>query len=313
MKNIVILGATSHIAKNLIIRFPETDFNIYLFARNLENVKKFVKNNNIKKGFLYDNFNNFFKKKFDIIINCIGAGSISKLNGDFTTYFKLTERFDNLIIEYLEKINNRALYISFSSGAVYGNDFFEPVTEKTFFCIEPNKVKWSDIYSIVRLYSESKHRMYSHLNIIDLRLFSFFSRFIDLDDEYFMCSVIKALLKKETLKIDNTNIVRDYIHPEDLFNIILACIDKKGNFAIDISSASPINKFKILESFCKEFGLKYEIVKNFKSPSATGFKMNYFSTLKSSILPCYTKYSSIETLVSETKQLLEIKCKENRY
>ena len=62
--NIAIMGASSHIAKNLIIRFAAAaDNHLTLFCRNAQSVAEFVccnaKNGNIRIVTGYDEFNDF--------------------------------------------------------------------------------------------------------------------------------------------------------------------------------------------------------------------------------------------------------------
>ena len=280
--NIVIMGATSHIAKGLSDRFLHRgDSHLYLFARSAEILQQFLVTIGIRGNGNYTicpDYQAFSSFSYDAIINCVGVETRNKHNCDFTRYFTVTEEFDGLAISYLENNNPDALYISFSSGAVYGRGFSSPADE---FCgnhLRVNQVVPEDYYGIVRINAEAKHRAHSDLRIIDLRIFSYFSRYINLADGYFITDVMEAILNNKMLVTDSTNIVRDYLHPEDLFAMIIKCIHAgKINRAIDVNSSRPVAKQEILEYFSASYGLKYEKRSFSENASATGAKRNYYS------------------------------------
>lgn len=253
--NIAIWGATSHIAKGLIHNFGDKE-TLHPFNRG--------------------EYDYLHMTELDVIINCVGVGTNPKPK---TKYFTVTEKFDNLAINYLKK-HSECLYISFSSGVVH----------------RPT----SSDYATVRLYAEAKHRAFKNLNIVDLRLYSYFSRWINLDDNYFMCDVIKALLNNQTLVTYQFDIIRDFIHPEDLFKVVKSLLGKKKvNRAIEVASSKPINKWEVLDYFKKEYGLKYG-VHNIMIGSATGEKPNYVPPKRN---PKHK--ASLQTIKEEAKWLLK--------
>lgn len=255
---------------------------------------------------IHESYNDFLKSSYDVVINCIGVGTMNKLRGNYTKYFTVTEEYDNLSIGYLSDIHPDALYISFSSGAVYGREYSAPVEENTRNCIRVNHIAPEDYYAIARLNAETKHRAFKDLRIIDLRIFSYFSRFIDLTDGYFITDVLNCILNKKTLATDNVNIVRDYVHPKDLFSIIRKCMNAgKINAAFDIISAKPVEKKEILDYFSMEYGLKYETTGYAGHASATGSKNIYCSRYnKASGIGYKPEFSSMDAIKEESKLLL---------
>lgn len=308
--NIAITGATSHIAKGLIIRFLDNPQNhLYLFSRNLEKVRQFLFFENRATNVNYslcDDYQQFTSFSFDVIINCIGVETRNKHNCDFTRYFSVTEKFDNLIIDYL-KNNLSTLYISFSSGAIYGADFNTPADCNSTRKLLVNSMREEEYYGIARINAEAKHRAYSSLKIIDLRVFSYFSRYINLNDGYLITDIIKAIIEDKILITNNIDITRDYLHPDDLFAMIRACINSGNrNQAFDVNSSHTISKWEIIDLFAHEYGLRYEIAPNLKNVSATGTKINYFSKCKESAKIGFTpKYSSHETLKLESNYIFQ--------
>jgi len=306
---IAILGATSHIAKGLIRYFLKNGgFFLHLFARVPENVHSFLStlattSNN--SYLLNEGYADFPDGGYDVIINCIGAGTLNKHKGDYTSYFTVTEEYDNLIVDYCKK-NPDALYISLSSGAVYGRGHDAPVHKDSVNRVKVNQINPEDYYSIVRLYTESKHRAYGWLNIVDLRIFSYFSRFIDLADGYFITDVIDCTLNNKVLFTDNVNIIRDYLHPFDLFAMILSCIDAgKLNVAFDMISSKPVTKQEILDYFSIEYGLIYKVRQSSTAMSATGTKNIYCSRYNAAKEIGYiNKYCSMDTIKTEALHIL---------
>ena len=156
-------------------------------------------------------------------------------------------------------------------------------------------------YALATIRSEIKHRTLKNLNIIDLRLFSFFSRFINLDAKFLMCEVISSIMQNKKFLTDETDIYRDYIHPKDLFLYVKKCMAKDSlNDVFDICSKKPIGKFELLNFLKEKYGLQYEIDSGVKLSNPTGFKRNYYSeSRKVESLGHKPEYSSIGTISDE--------------
>lgn len=299
MTKIAILGSTGHIAKSLIDIFCQKKYELFLFSRNPEKVDEFMKN--YDKSYHNCLINWFDAYGYDVIINCIGIGNPAKID---VSVFGLTEGYDNLILTYLRS-HPKTLYVNLSSGAVYGGEWRLPVNELSYVTLNMNNVIDKDFYGIAKLYSEAKHRALSQFNIVDLRIFGYFSRFIDLDYQYFMCDVIKCVKNKEPIETSPDNIYRDYVNPIDLFNLVEKCIEqKKINDVFDVYSVKPVSKLEILAHFVDEYELKYTI--GDVLTSATGNKTNYFSNNKKAERIGYIpRYTSLDTIKEETKYLLK--------
>lgn len=328
-KKIAILGATGHIAKGLIDGFcrevaplanAKDEISLhqrrdlcerydlyeryYLFARSLERLGEFLANiqsNNV----LPMEFAQFDSNEYDVIINCVGIGDPAKLKNVGTSIFSLTETYDNMILDYLQA-HPDTLYINFSSGGAYGTDFSIPVEESTYAKIDINHITPSSFYAIAKINAEAKHRAMADKNIIDLRVFGYFSRFIDLNAQYFMSEVVSCVKNNRVLVTGQENITRDYVHPHDLISLIEKCIAKhRLNDVFDVYTQKPVTKFEILDYFSKEYGLKYTIKDNLKISSATGSKNHYYSeNRKAEKLGYYPEFTSLDAVIEETKFLL---------
>jgi len=308
-KRIAILGATSHIAKGLIVLFDRSgEFDLTLFARNNESVTNFLKTENCKPYRVLDDFAQLPVESWDVVINCIVQRDPSDLSKPFDdSLFRTAEYFDNLVVDSLLRNPNR-LYINISSGAAYGGEFTAPITSDQQAVFPINDVTRSEYYQAVKLYSEAKHRSMQSLNIVDIRVFAYFSRFIDLSSPYLLADMISCVRMGKVFETGNRDIVRDYTHPDDLYQMILACLSKPPiNAVFDQYSKAPIGKFELLELFKREFGLEYRVVETPPGPPPRGNKPIYCSENRTAEkIGFMPKYTSAETVLSETRLLLSI-------
>ncbi|MBU0699890.1 NAD(P)-dependent oxidoreductase [bacterium] len=305
---IAILGATSHIAKGLIYNFnQEGNYELFLFARSIESVQDFLRSIQCEKGIHLRSFDKLNKEKYDVIINCIGISSSSDFKERVSSYFRLTEQFDNLVIDYIND-HPDTLYINFSSGAVYGTDFSAPVDESTCSRWDINHITEADYYGIAKLNSEAKHRALRDLNIVDLRVFGYFSRFIDLKSCFLLAEIISCVKKRKEFVTTPDNIVRDYIHPKDLMLLIKSCINKFFiNYVFDVYSFKPVAKFEILDYFVSQYGLKCTVKESIKISAVTGIKNNYYSnSRKAEDINYKPQFTSMDSIIQESLAILGI-------
>jgi nucleoside-diphosphate-sugar epimerase len=241
-----------------------------------------------------------------VIINCVGLSDPARIEASKGEILESTRTFDILTLEYLKNFSETKL-INFSSGIVYGGEFSFPITDTVLIDETYNYKNIKSEYALSKINSEIRHRASKHLNIIDLRLFSFFSRFMDLESKFFMSEVVSSIKENKTLFTDNTNFYRDYIHPEDLFLFIKKCVNKNSiNGAFDLYSKKPIGKFEVLASLESKYGLKYKIDSGTKVINPTGFKKNYYSkSRKADLLGYKPKYSSLDTISEELPYFLK--------
>ena len=303
--NIAIFGATGHIGKNLTYYFSKNKKNnLILFGRNKKKIQKIMNQIIPKKKYSFGKYNEFNNKKYDVIINCIGVGNPKDIiqNKDI---LKITEYYDDKILDYM-KNKKSIIYINFSSGAIFGQTIRSPISELSQASINVNKLNEGSYYAISKIYAEIKHRNLKNMNIVDLRIFSFFSRFINLQDEFLIADITNAIKLNKKFITDKNEIIRDYIHPEDLFEIIQKCIKKeKINMALDISSKKPISKFSLLQHLAKKYELNYRISNKIKT-SPTGLKSKYYSKSKKiEDLGIFPKYTSLQTILTELKFLID--------
>lgn len=304
-KRIAILGATSHIAKGMIFGLHDSGQNeLLLFARSPERVQLFLELIGAGKSPLIKikPFSEFSDNFYDVVINCVGIGNPAKLAAGLEAIFTITETFDNLILEYV-KGHRDTLYINFSSGAAYGTDFPAPVSGTSHAKFNINSIDPSEYYSIAKINSEAKHRAMKGYNIVDLRVFGYFSRYIDLEEKFLLSEIVTCIQKGKDFVTGTGNIVRDFINPQDLVGLIEACMAQNGiNDVLDVYSAKPATKFEILEHFALHHGLKYTVDATYTAFTVTGSKEHYYSTndkaASISYVPVFTSIDGIEIEVN---------------
>jgi nucleoside-diphosphate-sugar epimerase len=303
---IAILGATSHIAKGLIAAWvTREERELVLYARSPAKVREFVSLIGIREPVILP-VEEFGRMPCDVVVNCIGIADPGKLRDEAAAIFSVTETWDFHVLEYLSA-NPAALYINLSSGAVYGSEFSRPVTETSQAAFPVNALTPSEYYGIAKLHVEARHRAASGLNIIDLRVFSYFSRFIDPSTRFLMTDIISALKNGSELVTTPGNIVRDYVHPDDLAMLMDLVIARRNlNRVYDVYSRKPVTKFEILESFAADFGLRFRVVEDASPVTATGTKDHYYSLYyRAAELGYEPRYGSLDALHSEARALVQ--------
>ncbi len=303
---IAILWATGHIAKWLISSFwSKKLYKLFLFSRSHTKIDEFLLIHNLTGTPLpYTEFPNH---QYDVIINCIGIGTPSILQDSLYEQIKITEEYDDLILTYLLS-NPGSRYIFLSSGAAYNTGFTEPVDDYSQAKYLLNTPEPSEYYGISKLYTEYKHRSLNHLFIVDIRLFSYFSRFIDLSAWFILSDIICAIKSNTVLKVSSDHMRRDYISHMELASLIESCIHSQDhiNTAIDTYSRSPISKIEILDIFSRTYGFNYELI-SWPIRSPTWGKPNYYSQSHRAERYWYIpERSSAQILIDESKILLSL-------
>ncbi len=305
-KKIAILGATSHIAKGLIYNFiRENEYKLFLFARSPEKTKEFLKVNGLKGNINLVNFKHLGRKEYDFIINCVGAGTPNKVRDNPASVFSITEEYDDMVLAYLSRFVKTGC-INFSSGAVYGSSFKEAAGDSSLHNIPVNGFNRQDYYGIAKINSEAKHRAQKDSNIVDIRVFAYFSRFIDLKAGYFLTDLIEKIRQDSEFATNSCDFIRDYLHPSDLFELIKLIMARKPfNAALDAYSLAPVSKFELLDYFAKNYGLKYRVDEKLEFSCPTGEKNIYYSnSRRAADLGYKPKYSSIDAVMKEASFIL---------
>jgi nucleoside-diphosphate-sugar epimerase len=304
---IAILGATSRIAQDLILSFSKNkEYNFSLFSRNIKLLKEWASSANLNGEYqvqAYDDFSD--NQKYDIIINFVGIGDPEKAQKMGSDIFKITEKYDDMVLEYL-KLHKETKYFFLSSGAVYGGNYQKPVDENTVATIDINNLKSTDWYTLAKLHAEAKHRALFNFSIVDVRVFNYFSHTQDMNARFLITDIVRAIKNKKIFKTSADNIVRDFITPPDFYHLVQSIIDYKPiNTVLDCYTQAPISKFDLLAELQQQFGLDYSIDKVVNIVNATGSKMHYYSTYKKAEKMGYKpENTALEGVTMEMKAIL---------
>ncbi|MGY2339203.1 NAD-dependent epimerase/dehydratase family protein [Pseudomonas sp. SDO5532_S415] len=306
--NIAILGANSHIAKDLVSSFADsTGYQCHLFVRNLAALSPDVRKIAERKCFPVLDYSSFsLDGGFDAIINFVGVGDPARAKIMGSQIFEVTEQYDQLALAYIKK-HPHCKYIFLSSGAAYGTNFEEPVGECSKATFPINDLQSQDWYSIAKFYAECRHRALSDFSIIDLRVFGYFSHRQSPDARFFLSDILRALKAGDVLGVSPENMVRDYLSPVDFFQLIEKLLTADPvNDSVDCYTLDPIDKFSLLARIKEKFGLQYDVIGDSAKLNATGSKSNYYSLNRAAEKYGYLpRESSLSGILSEIDLYLE--------
>jgi len=306
---IAILGATSQIAKDLIISFSEnSNHDLILFARRPDLVIHWLTTIKLNEKYSTHDFGSFgVDKYFDAIINFVGVGDPAKAVNMGASIFDVTQKYDEMALDYVRQQPN-CKYIFLSSGAAYNSTFDEPVDRDTKAVVAINNLQPNDWYALAKLSAECRHRSLSHLSIVDIRVFNYFSHTQDLNARFLIMDILRAIQLSKKFITSPENIVRDYIGSQEFYNIVSSILYSDGkNTAIDCYSKQPIDKMSLLQMMKNNFSLDYDIKQAGSLINATGNKINYFSrNYAAEEFGYIPKRKSVDIIKQEMSKIIQI-------
>lgn len=304
---IAILGASSQIARDLIVSFSgEVDKHLCLFARRPDEVKKWLASVGLSSHYPVDAFSEFAKQDFEAIINFVGVGNPAQAVAMGNSIFEVTLRFDEMVLDYLQT-HPACRYLFLSSGAAYGSSFKQPVTRDTPAVVAINNLAPHDWYGVAKLHAECRHRAHPELGIIDIRVFNYFSRTQDIEARFLITDILRAIRDKTVLKTSPDYIIRDFLHPSDFHGLVGALLTAPAtNAAVDCYSRAPIDKPALLTAMQEEFGLRYEVTETTAGVNATGGKPHYYSlNTRAGDFEYQPEFTSLEGILQEAGVILQ--------
>ena len=299
---IAILGATSQIAKDLILSFAEhNSHELMLYARRPGAVTQWLAHENLAQRYVAADFAAFTTNEhFDAILNFVGVGNPAQAVAMGASIFDITLEYDELSLSYIRQ-HPTCRYIFLSSGAAYGSSFETPADANTKAIVDINNLQPQEWYGVAKLHAECRHRALVHLPIVDIRVFNYFSHTQDMEARFLITDIVRAIRDKTVLKTSAESIVRDFIHPSDFYNLVNAILTAPvTNAVVDAYSKLPIDKKTMLSAIKEEFGLQYEVMQTDTDVNATGKKAYYFSlnTINKAFL-YQPKITSVESILRE--------------
>jgi len=279
---IAILGATSEIAKDLILSFSRNEsFQLTLFARRHEAVVGWLDSIDLSKKIIVKNLDAFdVYQHFDALLNFVGVGNPAKAAVMGPSILDITYKYDSMALQYLQQ-NPSTRYIFLSSGAAYGSSFQEPVNQNTSAIIPINCLQLQDWYGVSKLYAECRHRSLPQFSIVDIRIFNYFSHTQDMSARFLISDIVRAIRDKTVLNTSADYIKRDFLNPIDFYQLInKILVANPTNIAVDCFTLEPLDKPGLLLAMQEQFGLKYQTNKGADLINATGRKPFYYSMNK---------------------------------
>ncbi len=309
MMKIAILGASSHIAKSLIYHFWHNDrdkaIGLCLYGRAPEKINQWLSAHQISIRTECKSFNQFGQHIYDLVINMVGTSNASDVSRLGAQVFHTALEYDELVLGYLRS-HPHCRYYFLSSGAVYGNDFIEPAQQTTLARHAVNSDEPSDWYGLSKFCIEAKHRALAQYAIVDIRVFSFFSSWIDLEHPFFLTDAVKSIAKGCVLQTQRADFWRDYSGSIDLAQLFNCFLNSPPcNTAIDLYSKNPIRKLRILELLATDFRLEYAFTDS--ESDANLQRAQYFSENRSAERWGYLPSLDSEQLIKiETTKILKV-------
>lgn len=276
---IAILGATSQIAKDLVLSLcAQSHHELVLYARGPETVSHWLAGVGLVERCAVANFAAFSADQyFDAILNFVGVGNPAKAAAMGASIFDVTLKYDEMVLDYVRH-RPECRYLFLSSGAAYGSNFDAPVDANTKAVIDINDLQSQDWYGVAKLHAECRHRSLAQLAIVDIRVFNYFSHRQDMSARFLITDIIRAIQTGDVFMTSPDNIVRDYIGPDHFYQLIaLILAAPRINMVLDCYSKAPVEKMTLLAKISERYGLVYQITESLTNVNATGFKHNYFS------------------------------------
>lgn len=305
---IAILGATSQIAKDLVLSFSsQSSHELMLYARRPEVVSQWLASVGLSNRYAVADFDAFgADEQFDAILNFVGVGNPAQAAAMGASIFDITLKYDEMALDYVRQ-HPECRYLFLSSGAAYGASFDAPVDENTKAVVAINNLQSTDWYAVVKLHAECRHRALPHLPIIDIRVFNYFSCTQDISARFLITDIMRAIRDKAVLKTSSDYIVRDYLHSSDFHKLVSALLSAPAaNVAVDCYSRAPIDKPNLLTAMQDQFGLQYENTQASVSVNATGIKPHYYSlNTRAAAFGYQPTLTSLEGIVQEMQMIFQ--------
>jgi len=264
---ILFIGGNSHIAKSIL---AENIFNeIFIISRNKNKIINFCNLNQISTKITFLNYESFKKEKFNLIVNFASPGYPEDISSSKNNIIKFTKDINRRVIKYL-LLNKKTKYIFISSGIVNKN-----ITKKD----------KQYFYYKSKLDIEENNLSQKGLRIYNLRIYSYISKFIDLNKNFFLSLIINSIKKNKKIKIYNNDFTRDFIGPKELISFIKYILENDlKKCSIDISSNKSVTKKDLLKFFKKNYHLKYDLIKTISNDDLyTPFSKKMFFVNKTSL------------------------------
>ena len=212
----------------------------------------------------------------DAVLNFVGLGSPSRVALESSRLEPLDLKVDLACMRLLE-LKPEATYLYMSSGASYGSNFSTPAVDANEL---PEISKFDlprEMYGWIKRSAEVRHRSLPQYKIINLRIFGYASRNMDLNAGFLLSDLAKSLVTGVPARISSEITHRDFINPDFFYEVVNYCLENNlPNTSLDLVSTSPLGKHELVAALEGIFGLKV-VWDETPSKSNSISKSNYFS------------------------------------
>lgn len=245
-KKILIIGGTGFIGKNLILRLKNKNFKIFSLSKKLN--YSFFKRKNIKQiscdiTKIKDIEKKLKKENFDYIVNLGGYIDHKKKIKTILTHFNGVKN----LVKFFEKKKFK-LFIQIGTSLEYGN-----VKSPQ---IESNNCTPKSNYGLAKL---NASKIFFKINekkffpFVILRLYQVYGPYQK--DLRLLPFVIKSCLASKKFKTTSGNQYRDFVHVDDLNDLIIKIINSNiKNEIFNVGSGKPIKIRKLIKKINKIIG-----------------------------------------------------------
>lgn len=308
MRHFAILGASSRIARDYILwQCQREEVALHLFVRRPHEMQEWSARCGIASRVRIKTYQEFcFNDDYAAVLNFVGIGDPAKLFALGPEILEVTHRYDSLALDYVKR-NTNCRYLFMSSGAAYGSRFDAPAQENSQAVFFLNSLGKEDWYGIAKAHAECRHRAFSGLSIIDIRIFNYVSETIDINARFLLTDAVRAIFDRTVLITSAERSVRDYIHARDFCNLVDALLAAPPtNDVVDCYSKAPIEKAELLNALRAAYGLKFEVSPCPNEFNATGQKPCYYSlNRRASRLGYRPEFTSLEGILAALNEILE--------
>jgi nucleoside-diphosphate-sugar epimerase len=312
MENIAIIGVTGYVGRSLVREcIDRAEYKVlHLFGRDIENIHSTLRDiglPHIPSSVFIHHIDEFVNFEYDCVINASGVGDPLSLSKNPHVVFLATEQVDSMILEY-QKEHASLLYINISSGACYGSDFSKALSESSLSVLHLENPGVFEYYSVAKMNSELKHRSLGEGRwIVDIRLFTFFSRYVPHDSSFLLSQIARSVVASEEFTTTHVDLVRDVVSSRELYQFVL-CVSKASprNCCLDIRSSKPLTKFELLQELQSKFKLKLKYSEA-GSPVVPTKNVYYSESNKFESIEYVPLRTSLEVVSEELFGLLEDK------
>jgi nucleoside-diphosphate-sugar epimerase len=301
---VAILGASSQVGRGFIKECLQRshDVQLMLFARSHEKLNTWLSTSEKPMLWRALSMDAFGQHSYDAIINLIGSGDPGQTQVMGRSIVDISDQYDMRVLTYLQK-NPSCKYLFFSSGAVYQGNFDCAISAESVQKKQIDAQKDQDWYALSKLRAEARHRDLAQMDIIDIRLFSYFCADQNPQARFLLSDIMRALYTGDPIITTEMDIHRDYLGPEDMYALIWSALRAgRSNTAIDTYSLSPVSKLQILNRFAQVFDLTVVWQAAGVRPMMQATKTNYYSkNHTASRIGFYPAHHSLDILEKEMK------------